>query len=126
MAMLSLEVNRFLGNALLDPELMKRIFSVDRVMALQGFKLTPEERSTILASQAHSLPELSQELSGTLAKADIADTDARIEWLKESLSLRSSPMDVYAYAQQKVNAITSKMVSETEHEEVYYYRRIAS
>jgi hypothetical protein len=126
MAMLSLEVNRFLGNALLDPDFLKHIFSADRAMVLQGFKLSPEERSTILASRANSLSELSQELTGTLAKADAADTDARIEWLKESLAVRSNPtMDIHAYVQQTVNAITSQMVSENQHEEVYY-RKIAS
>ena len=126
MAMLSLEVNRFLGHALLDPEFHKRIFSTDRAIVLQGFKLSPEERSTILASQAHSLPELSRELTGTLAKADMADTDARIEWLKESLPLRNTPpMDVHVYVQRAINAITSQIAQDARHEEVYY-RKIAS
>lgn len=126
MAMLSLEVNRFLGNALLDPELLKRVFSTDRAVALQGFKLSPEERSTILASRAHSLPELSRELTGTLAKADMADTDARIELLKESLPSRTPPpMDVHVYVQRAINALTSQMAQDAQHEEVYY-KKLAS
>jgi hypothetical protein len=126
MSMLSLEVNRLLGSALLDPDFVKHIFSADRAMVLQGFRLSPEERSIILASRANSFPELSRELTGTLATADQADIDARIELLKESLSVRSSPpMDIRAYVQQQVSAITSQMVSESQHDEVFY-QKIAS
>lgn len=120
MAMLSLEVNRFLGSALMDSDFLKRVFSAERAVALQGFKLSPHERSTILASQAHTLPELSRELTATLAIADIADTDARISQLIDSLPSRNGPpMDVHTYVKRAVIAITSQIASDILYEDVY-------
>ena len=126
MAMLSLELNRFLGNALLDPSFLKRVLSAERALALQGFKLSPEERSTILASQANTLTELSRDLTATLAKDDIADTDAKIDRVMRALPLRRTPpMDVHTYVQRAVNAITSQMAPDIQYEEVYL-QKIAS
>lgn len=120
MAMLSLELNRFLGNAMLDPDFLKRVFSAERAIALQGFKLSPEERSTILASQAGTLTELSRELTATLAITDIADTDKKIDLLIQALPLRSSAqMDVHTYVRRAVNAITSQMAPDTQYEGAY-------
>ncbi len=85
MAMLSYEINRFLGNALLDPALLKCIFSNERARALQGYNLGAEERSTILASHARSLSELSRELTLACATPDMADTNAGIDKFYQSL-----------------------------------------
>jgi hypothetical protein len=126
MAMLSLELNRLLGNAMLDPDFLRRVLSAERAVALQGFKLSSEERSTILASQACTLTDLSRELTGTLAKADIADADTKIDLLKQALPLRSAPpMDIHAYVQRAVNTITSQMAQDTQYEDVYL-QQIAS
>jgi hypothetical protein len=126
MAMLSLELNRLLGTAMLDSDFLRRVLSAERAVALQGFKLSPEERSTILASQACTLTELSRELTGTLARADIADADAKIDQLKQALPLRSAaPMDIHAYVQRAVNTITSHIAQDTQYEDVYL-QQIAS
>src|ERR1700682_3173893 len=85
MVMLNPEINRFLGHALLDPELLKCLFSSDRAVALKQFNLRPEERATILASPARNLPDLSRELAAAFAKPDMADVDADIERLTQSL-----------------------------------------
>lgn len=85
MAMLNPEINRFLGHVLLDPELLKCLFSPDRAVALKQFNLRPEERATILASRARNLPDLSRELAAAFAKPDMADADAEADRLTQSL-----------------------------------------
>ncbi len=129
MAMLSLELNRLLGCALLDPDFLRRVLSAERSVALQAFKLSPKERSTILASRANTLTELSRELTATLASADMADADARVDLLMQALPSRSTPsMDVHTYVQRAVDAITSKMATagpDTRFEELYM-QKIAS
>jgi len=76
--MLSTEVNRLLGHALLDPGLLKAIFSPERATALQAFNLRPDERAAILASSARTLRQLSEGLLLTLsphAQADAPEFD---------------------------------------------------
>jgi hypothetical protein len=85
MAMLNPEINRFLGHALLDPDLLKCLFSPERARALKQFNLRPEERATILASPARNLPDLSRELAAAFAQPDRADADADVERLTQSL-----------------------------------------
>ena len=110
MAMLSHEINRFLGNALLDPALLKCIFSNERARALQGFNLGPEERSTILASHARSLSELSRELTLTCATPDMADVNAGIDRFYQSLhtNVNQPAVHMESIAQRILNTLPAQ------------------
>ncbi len=129
MAMLSLEVNRLLGSALLDPDFLRRVFSAERAVALQSFGLSSQERSAILASQARTLKDLSRELMAKLATADMADADAGVGVLMQALPARNAPpMDVHTYVQRAVDVIASRMAPvapDAQYEELYL-QKIAS
>ncbi len=123
MAILSMELNRLLGSALLEPELLRRVLSAERSLVLQGYKLSTKERSALLASQAHTLTELSRELTATLSTADIADVDAQVDLLMQALPMCSTPaMDVHAYMSRAVDEITSHMVLDSQYEDLYMQR----
>jgi hypothetical protein len=91
MAMLSIELNRFLGTALLDPRVMRQVFGSNRTVALQGFGFTPSETAAILSSKAQSLADLSGELTAKFAQPDGADADMQVEYAYQSLHLHERP-----------------------------------
>ena len=62
MADLSPEVNRLLGTALLDPDWCRQLLGPARLLAIQGFALTPAERRAILTSPATCLHELAADI----------------------------------------------------------------
>ena len=113
MAMLSSEMNRFLGCALLDSRMLHSIFSGDRIKVLQGFNLLPEERSKILSSQAKTLPELSCELATALATPDMADAEAEIDRFYMSLHPASvtSFARIQGIVQRAINALPDAQVA---------------
>ena len=106
MATLSSEVNRFLGYALLDPEMARRIFNSDRAATLKDFNLLPEERATILASKARSLPELSRELVAALATSTPCDAEAEMDALRHSLRPRGHSISV-----RRVQGIARRVIN---------------
>lgn len=85
--MLTQELNRFLGYALIDPSLMRQIFSSNRASAVSQYNLTPAERMLILSSTAQTLTELSRELCDTCARADAADADIGIRRIYQKLQV---------------------------------------
>jgi hypothetical protein len=127
MAMLNPEINRFLGHALLDPELLKCVFGGDRAVALKQYNLRPEERATILASHARSLPDLSRELVAAFSTPDEADADAEVERLTRSLHTKGKPAagHIHSTIQRAINAVPSQhaVVKQVENDD---YRLTAS
>lgn len=108
MAMLSQEVNRFLGNALLDPILLKTFFSNERARAMQGFNFQPSEQKTILASQACTLHELSRELTAACTVHDAAaESEAAIERFYRSMhpGAKRTTIHMEAIAQRVINQL---------------------
>jgi hypothetical protein len=108
--MLNPEINRFLGNALLDPELLKCLFNGDRAVALKGFNLRPEERARILGSCAHNLAELSRELLATFATPDLADADTEAARFTHAFQARNTAAGAthahtHALVQRALNAL---------------------
>ena len=59
---LSPEANRLLGTALLDPDWCWQLLGPTRILAIQGFALTPAERRAILTSPATCLHELAADV----------------------------------------------------------------
>ena len=104
MAMLSPEINRFLGHALLDPTLVKRIFSADRASALLDYNLLPEVSAMIMTSKACSLPELARELLATFAGSPSAEMETDTE--KFYQSVHNKPVSV-----RQVQAIAKKVIN---------------
>jgi hypothetical protein len=113
MAMLSPEMNRFLGCALLDSRMLQNIFSGDRFTTMQRFDLQPEERSRILASKAKTLPELSRELTAEFAVADVADAEAEIDHFYQSLhpSTTMSLANIHSIVQRAINTLPDAQVA---------------
>lgn len=108
MAILSQEVNRFLGSVLLDPMLTKCLFSNDRASALHGFNFQPSERKTILTSQARTLQELSRELASACAIQDVAaEYDAAVDRFYQSVhpGAKRTPIHMEAVAQRIINSL---------------------
>ena len=62
MAALSIEMNRLLGSALLDPILQGRIFSEGRADVLKGFSLSPHEYTVVMDSTARTLSDLASDV----------------------------------------------------------------
>jgi hypothetical protein len=115
MAILSQEVNRFLGNALLDPSLLKSILSGERARALQGFNLQPTECTTILLSQARTLPELSRELTVSCGLQNrVMETDVVIDRFYKSVhaGTKRTPIHMEAVAQSIINALPAQPVAD--------------
>jgi hypothetical protein len=113
MAMLSPEMNRFLGYALLDSRMLQSILSGDRITALQHFDLRPEEKSRILASKARTLPELSRDLTTEFAMPDMADAEAQIDHFYQSLhpSTNISLANIQSIVQRAINALPDAPVT---------------
>jgi len=129
MAMLSQEVNRFLGSALLDPMFTKRLFSSERAGALQGFNFQPSERKTILTSQACTLQELSRELTAVCAIQDAAaECDAAVDRFYQSVhpGAKRAPIHMDVVAQRIISSLTSHQVAEGVPAEKYAKFQIAS
>ncbi len=110
--MMSQEVNRLLGHALLDPALLNGIFSSDRAQVLQGYDLQPAEQYAILTSKAGSLAELSRELVSVCGTPDaLAETDAAIDRFYQSLHAGThrpalhSAISMEAVAQRIINTL---------------------
>jgi hypothetical protein len=118
MTMLSPEVNRFLGRALLDPEMAKHIFNNERQVALKDFNLLPEERATILASKAQTLAELSHELLAALAVPAPADVDAEVETLQQSLRIPGRPISIRRVQAMAQRAATATAIATARHSAV--------
>ncbi len=62
MVALSVEMNRLLGLALLDPRLQAQIFSEKRAEALRGFELSHHEHALLMNSQARTLADLASDI----------------------------------------------------------------
>lgn len=92
MALLSMELNRFLGKALLDPRLSHQILNGNRAAAMQDFGFAPGEFRAILQSKARSLADLSRELSAVFASPDTADAEMQVERVYQTLQLRKRPI----------------------------------
>ncbi len=108
MAMLSQEVNRLLGSALLDPALLKCILGYERARGLQGFNLQPAEHDAILKSHAHTLTELSRELTMVCGLRDVAaDTDAVVDQFYQSarIGVRRTSIHMETVAQRIINSL---------------------
>lgn len=86
MMALSPEMNRLLGQALLDPELMKRLLSAERAKALREYGLLPQELGAVMASRASTLPELSREVCAACA-TPVVDPEAQVQALYQSVPL---------------------------------------
>ncbi len=92
MTIMSMELNRFLGKALLDPYLLRQIFNGNRAAAVQDFGFALGECQAILSSQARSLADLSRELSTAFARPDAADAEMEVERMYQALQLRERPI----------------------------------
>lgn len=121
--MLTQELNRFLGYALLDPRLMRQIFGGNRASAVSQFDLNPTERMLILSSTAQTLSELSRELCDTFARADAADADARIGQVYQQLQIPEYPSAARIRASVQ-HAISRLDAAQTQHQAAGY--RMAS
>ena len=111
MAMLSKEVNRFLGSALLDPSMLKCIFGGERAQVLQDFSLQPAERNAILASQARTLTELSRELIMSCAHRDVtAEREAILNRFYQSAHIGSKRASIHmeTVAQRVIDTLPSQ------------------
>lgn len=108
MAMLSPEINRFLGHVLLDPLLAKRIFSADRAKALLDYNLLPEVSTMIMSSKACSLPELARELWSAFAVSAPAGVESDTEKFYQSVHSGCKPISV-----RQVQAIAQKVINLT-------------
>lgn len=115
MTILGSEVNRFLGNALLDPSLLTSFFSGERSQALQNFNLQPSERKAILTSKAGTLVELSRDLTTTCGLKDtFAETNAVIDQFYQSIHMgaRQAPIRMDLVAQRILNSLPGQPVAE--------------
>ena len=95
MALLSTELNRFLGKALLDPRLLQQILNGNRAAAMQDFGFTPVECQAILQSKAHSITDLARELSSSFASPDVNDAETQVERVYQNLQLRERPITAH-------------------------------
>ena len=77
MVALSIEMNRLLGLALVDPQLQAQIFSEKRADALRSFGLSHHEHSRLMNSQARTLADLASDICAKIASG----TDKRPAWL---------------------------------------------
>ena len=107
MAMLNIELNRFLGCALLDPRLLRQIFGGDRAAAVQGFGFSPSECQAILSSKAQSLTDLSGELVAAFAEPDGVSADMQVECAYQTLQLfeRPSTVQYHKLVQRAIGAL---------------------
>jgi hypothetical protein len=105
--MLTHELNRFLGHALLDPGLMRQIFNGNRSSAVSQYDLTPAERMLVLSSTAQTLTELSRELCDTCAHADAADADIQIGQIYQKLQVPeyASAARIHASVQRAIGRL---------------------
>jgi hypothetical protein len=97
-AMLTQELNRFLGHALLDTSLARQIFGGNRASAVSQYDLTPAECRLILSSTAQTLTELSRELCDTFVRADAADVDVCIGRMYQKLQVPEYPSTARIHA----------------------------
>lgn len=111
MAMLSPEIDRFLGQALLDAALARHVFSVERAKALSGYNLLPEVSATIMASKAHTLPELARELWAAFAVSVPADAEGEVERFYQTVHATHAsdkPISI-----RQVQAIAQKVINQS-------------
>jgi hypothetical protein len=108
MAMLNPEINRFLGHALLDPALARRIFSADRAKALLDYNLLPEVSAAIMTSKARTLHELACELSVAFAVASPADAEREAEKVYQAVRPNAKPITI-----RQVQAVAQKVIDRT-------------
>jgi hypothetical protein len=113
MAMLSPELNRFLGCALLDASMWQSIIGGNRVNVIQSFDLQPEERSRILTSTARTLPELSRELASEFALPDAADAEAEIDHFYQFLhqGATTSVASYQGIVQRAINGLPDAQIA---------------
>jgi len=108
-----------LGHALLDPGLLRAIFSPDRSVVLQAFNLRPDERAAIMASPARTLMELSQELLLALAPRALTDVpEVDVAALCQSIKTASTGAESIAsrHVQSAIQRVmTSLPASQYEH-----------
>jgi hypothetical protein len=117
MVALSIEMNRLLGLALVDPRLQAQIFSEKRADALRDFGLSQHEHTLLMNSQARTLADLASDIC---AKTD-SGTDKRPAWLTvngeiDTRSLRSQalPDSISANApafQHLLNELTAQLAN---------------
>jgi hypothetical protein len=112
MAMLSMELNRFLGKALLDPSMLQQILNGNRAAAMQDFGFAPSECQAILQSKAHSLADLSRELSVAFAKPETSDAETQVERVYQTLQLRERPItgQYQKIVQRALNALDAELI----------------
>ena len=123
MAVLSIEMNRFLGKALIDPRLLQQVLNGNRVAAMQGFSFAPAEYHAIMSSKAKSIVDLSRELCAKVMLPAAADAEMEVERAYQTLQLRERPMaaqyqkvvqralDAYGIEPQQAEAVSIRMVS---------------
>ena len=70
MAALSIEMNRLLGSALLDPYLQARIFGEARADVLKGYALSQQEFALVMDSKAHTLTDLAMDICANINSAN--------------------------------------------------------
>lgn len=91
---LSPEINRILGNALLDADLRRRLLSSDRMAALADYHMTDAERAVVLASQARTIHELAAECCTLLGRPDETPELPEAEALCRDYGIKQYPAEV--------------------------------
>jgi hypothetical protein len=102
---LSPEINRILGNALLDPGLQRRLLSSDRMTVLADYQVTDAECNVFLASQARTIQELAAECCAMLGQPDETPDLPEIETMCRNYGIKQYPTEmVHATIERLLNA----------------------
>lgn len=88
---LSREVNRLLGDALLDAGMRQQLLGPDRASALSGYKLTRTERRAVLGSKARSLSELACDCATALGQPNEEPSVPSVDTLCRNYGINQVP-----------------------------------
>jgi hypothetical protein len=86
------EVNRLLGNALLNGAFQKQVLGTDRVAALGEYTLSAAERQVVMSSTAVSLPGLAGECCAALGRQDPNGAYADAQTLASNYGIEQVPI----------------------------------
>jgi len=99
---LSSEVNRLLGDAVLDLTFARRVLGAERSSALREYTLSPAERAAILSSRARTLPELAAELCSTINQMREEPPEFDVHAMCHELGIKPIPMGMLPGVIQRV------------------------
>lgn len=102
MVKLSSEVNRLLGNALLDSALSRQVLGSERSSALREYKLAPAEQMAILSSRARTLTELAAELCAIINQPHQELPEFNVDAMCHDLGIKPIPMGMLPGVIQRV------------------------